>query len=191
MNKNLKLIVESISSNALMGRWGITELAPPPLPPPTEEDPKKTGKAPPAPGDPAPAPTEAPAPETPPADAPPAPETPPTENPVDTQNAEKEAEEAKEKLDKAKDEKEKAEKEIENVSSIRLTSKSGVSFLLGKILDNALKTNKLDSLANEFSTSLKIDSPEGFENFRNNTIQFTNLKGYPKLLDAIKSLISK
>ena len=170
MNKNLKLIVESISSNALMGRWGITELAPPPLPPPTEEDPKKTGKAPPAPGGPAPAPTEAPAPETPPADAPPAPETPPTENPVDTQNA---------------------EKEIENVSSIRLTSKSGVSFLLGKILDNALKTNRLDSLANEFSTSLKIDSPEGFENFRNNTIQFTNLKGYPKLLDAIKSLISK
>lgn len=102
-----------------------------------------------------------------------------------------EADNEKKEADKAKMEKEKAEQDITKFSSIKLTSKAGVSFLFGKMLSDALRTNKMDSLANEFSQKLKIDSKEGFENFKNNTIQFTNLKGYANFLESLESLIEK
>ena len=63
--------------------------------------------------------------------------------------AKEDAVKAKAELEKAKAEKDQAEKEIEQQSHVKLVSKAGVNFLLGKIISGAVQTNSVEAFASE------------------------------------------
>lgn len=173
MNKDLKKVINEISNHAGMGRFqifspmgsfrSISEATPQP---PTSQPPPQQPAA-------------------------PAPKADVGQAKQDAAAASAEAQKAKQQADAAKAEKQKAEQEIEQSSGVKLTSKAGISFLFGKLLDEALKKNNIDALAAEFVDKLKVNTPEGFESFKNSTIMFANLKGYARLLQSIQTLISK
>ena len=202
-NKALQQILQGIGKHANQGRVNLDwkrinenrfrfmEAAPAPedkeddLPDlPTEEPTDKEA---------APAP-KAPAPK---ADKPEVTEKPdvaPTEDPSmdtdeeDADKAKEDAEKAKAELEKAKSEKDQAEQELEQNAYIKLNSPSGVSFLLGKLIDHAFKTNTMDALAGEFVNKLKITTPEDYSTFSNDMIPFKNIPGMVEFLDSVKSL---
>jgi len=199
MNNNLKQLITEISRHAGVGRMQIfspvgrfsslQEVNPPPAAPEedkTKEQPPQKGGTPPPP--PVPAPDSS-------GGAPPAPDqkpsAPPQEPAPDAEAAQRDAVETKKKAEAAKVEKAQAEQELQQSSGVKLTSKAGVSFLLGKLLDDAMKKNLVDSLAAEFVDKLKINTPEGLQAFKDSTSMFTNLKGYPRLISSIQTLISK
>ena len=91
-------------------------------------------------------------------------------------------------MEKAKAEKNQAEKDIEKQSYVHLTSPGGVSFLLGKLIDHAFKTNTIDSLAGEMVQKLKIQTPEEFQLFSDEMVPYKNLPGVGDLLISMKSM---
>jgi hypothetical protein len=93
-------------------------------------------------------------------------------------------------LEKAKAEKEEAEKELEQQATIKLVSKPGVTFLLGKLLGDAVEKNTVDALATEMAQKLKIETPEDFEIFSNQMTPFKAMPGVDKLLGSIKTAAS-
>lgn len=179
----------------------VTKEATKPLPKPAPEE-EPAAEEPEAPAEPAPeAPAEpaapapkakataAPAPETP---AEPAPEAPaPDEGGEDSDQAQADASKAKAELEKAKAEKDKAEKELKQQSYIKLGSSGGTQFLLSKVLDHAFKTNTIDALAGEMVQKLKIQTPEDFNSFSEDTAAFRVIPGMPELLAAMKALATK
>jgi len=108
----------------------------------------------------------------------------------DPEKAQADAVKAKAELEKAKAEKEKAEQELEQQSVIKLTSKPGVSFLLGKLLGDAVEKNTVDALAGEMADKLKIETPEDFEIFSNQMTPFKAMPGVAQLLSSIKTVSS-
>lgn len=105
--------------------------------------------------------------------------------------AEKDAAEAKAKLAKAQAEKAQAEKEIKKQTYISLKSGSGTQFLLGKVLDQAFKTNTIDALAGEMVNTLKINTPEDLSNFSEDVVTYMAIPGMPELLSSMKTLANK
>lgn len=98
------------------------------------------------------------------------------------------AEKAKAELEKAKAEKDQAEQELEQNSYIKLNTPSGISFLLGKLLDKAFKTNTIDSLASDFVNKLKITNPDDFSTFSADMVPYKNLVGMAEFLQSVKTL---
>lgn len=98
---------------------------------------------------------------------------------------------AQAELEKAKAEKAQAEKELETQSYIHLVSPGGVSFLLGKLLDQAFKTNKIDALAAEIVQKLKIQGQEEFQLFSDEMIPFKNIPGAAELLTTMSGVVGK
>lgn len=139
-----------------------------------------------------PAPTKEPAskPEEPKKDA--APEADTTDAaPEDADKAKADAAKAKAELEKAKAEKDQAEKEIKKQAYISLGSSSGTQFLLGKVLNQAFKTNTIDALAGEMVNTLKINTPEDLSNFSEDVVTYMNIPGMPELLSSMKTLANK
>ncbi len=106
----------------------------------------------------------------------------------DVDSAKEDAEKAKAELEKAKAEKDQAEQELEQNEYVKLNSPSGVSFLLGKLVDHAFQTNSMDALAGEFVNKLKITNPEDFQTFADDMIPYKNIPGMVEFLDSVKSL---
>lgn len=106
----------------------------------------------------------------------------------DVDSVKADAEKAKAELEKAKAEKDQAEQELEQNSYIKLNSTAGTSFLLGKLLDKAFKTNTFDSLASEFVSKLKITNPDDFNTFSSDMVPYKTLVGMPEFLQSVKSL---
>lgn len=106
------------------------------------------------------------------------------------EKAKADAVKAKAELEKAKAEKEEAEKELEQQATIKLVSKPGVTFLLGKLLGDAVEKNTVDALATEMAQKLKIETPEDFEIFSNQMTPFKAMPGVDKLLGSIKTAAS-
>ena len=106
----------------------------------------------------------------------------------ETEKAQEDALKSKAELEKAKAEKNQAEKDIEKQSYVHLTSPGGVSFLLGKLIDHAFKTNTIDSLAGEMVQKLKIQTPEEFQLFSDEMVPYKNLPGVGDLLISMKSM---
>jgi len=109
----------------------------------------------------------------------------------DADKAEADAAEAKAKLAKAKAEKDQAEKEIEKHQYVKLASSGGTQFLLGKILDQAFKTNAIDALAGEMVEKLKIQTPEDMSSFSEDMATYMTIPGMPELLSSMKALATK
>lgn len=108
----------------------------------------------------------------------------------DAEKVKADAVKAKAELEKAKAEKDQAEKELEQHTHVKIVSKPGVSFLLSKLLDDAVEKNNLDSLAGEMADKLKIEDSDDFEKFSNEMTPFKALPGVPQLLSSIKTLSS-
>lgn len=109
----------------------------------------------------------------------------------DAEKAQADAVKAKAELEKAKAEKDQAEKEIKKQSYVKLGSGAGTQFLLGKILDQAFKTNTIDALASEMVQKLKIQTPEDMVSFSEDTAQLRVLPGMPELLASMKTMATK
>jgi hypothetical protein len=106
----------------------------------------------------------------------------------DAASAKEDAEKAKAELEKAKAEKDQAEQDIEQNAYVKLNSPSGVSFLLGKLVNHAFQTNTMDALASEFVNKLKITNPEDYQIFSDDMIPYKNIPGMVEFLDSVKSL---
>lgn len=109
-----------------------------------------------------------------------------TEDDVD---AEKEkGEKVNAELEKAKAETDQAKKELENNAYVKLNTPTGISYLLRKLVDRAVKTNTLDSLASDFTQKLKINKPEDFKTFSDDMIPYKNIPGIADFLPKVQSL---
>lgn len=109
----------------------------------------------------------------------------------DVDKAKEDATKAKAELEKAKAEKEKAEKEIKKNSYVSLGSAAGTQFLLGKVLNQAFKTNTIDALAGEMVNMLKIETPEDMNNFSEDVVTYMTIPGMPDLISSMKTLATK
>jgi len=108
----------------------------------------------------------------------------------DIAKAKEDATRAKAELEKAKAEKKHAEKEIEQ-TKLKLSSKTGLSFLLKKILKDALEKNTIDSFAAELSEKLKIKTTEDFQRFSEEMAPYKNTLGMAQLLSSLQSVASE
>jgi hypothetical protein len=108
----------------------------------------------------------------------------------DVDKAKEDATKAKAELEKAKAEKEQAEKEIEQ-TKVKLSSKTGLSFLLKKILKDALEKNMVDSFATELSDKLKIKTADDFQRFSEEMTPYKNTLGMAQLLSSLKSIATE
>lgn len=110
------------------------------------------------------------------------------------ENAEKaqaDATKAKAELEKAKAEKDQAEEELEKQSYIKLKSGSGIQFLLGKLLNQAFKTNTIDALASEMVQKLNIKTTNDVEAFEIDNAQSKTLPGMANLLASMRTMATK
>jgi type II secretory ATPase GspE/PulE/Tfp pilus assembly ATPase PilB-like protein len=121
-------------------------------------------------------------------EAAPASEEPAGEEDVD--KAKEDATKAKAELEKAKAEKEQTEKEIEQ-TKVKLSSKTGLNFLLKKILKDALEKNTVDAFATELSDKLKIKTTDDFQRFSDEMIPYKNTLGMAQLLSSLKSIATE
>jgi len=139
-------------------------------------------------------PTDDPSQETPAAEATPedvpAPEPTPAEPPVESpDSAGNEANLAQAELEKAKAKKTSAEQELEEQRYIKLVSPSGVTALLQLVLDPAIKTNQIDALAKNIVDKLSIETEEDFKSFKDDTIGFRGIVGFPQLVESMAPFI--
>lgn len=118
----------------------------------------------------------------------PAPVEQPSEEPASVEDApEKDApeEDSIESTEKAE-----AEDAIENVSFVKLNSDSGIKFLLNSIIQPAIETNTLDSIAQDFAEKLNIKTIEDLNKFKDSSIQFKSVVGFDQILTAMESFVN-
>jgi len=108
----------------------------------------------------------------------------------DADKAKEDAAKAKAELEKAKVEKDQAEKEIKKHAYVKLSSSSGTEYLLGKVLDQAFKTNTIDALAGEMIEKLKIKTPEEMSQFSEDVVSYMTIPGMAQLLSSMKTATS-
>lgn len=116
----------------------------------------------------------------------PTPAEPPVESPDSAGN---EADLAQAELEKAKAKKASAEQELEEQRYIKLVSPSGVTALLQLVLDPAIKTNQIDALAKNIVDKLSIETEEDFKSFKDDTIGFRGIVGFPQLVESMAPFI--
>lgn len=109
----------------------------------------------------------------------------------DADQAKADAAKAKAELAKTQAEKAQAEKEIKNQSYISIGSSSGTQFLLGKVLDQAFKTNTIDDLAKNMVDTLKIKTPDAMDSFSQDVVTYMAMPGMPELVSTMKTLANK
>jgi hypothetical protein len=110
----------------------------------------------------------------------------PVESPDDAGN---EADLAQAELEKAKVKKASAEEELEEQRYIKLVSPSGVTALLQLVLEPAIKTNQIDGLARNLVGKLAIETEEDFKAFKEDTIAFRGIVGFPQLIESMGPFI--
>ena len=134
---------------------------------------------------------DAPAPDAPPAgDEPAGGDTEPDATEDDVAAEKEKGDKVNAELEKAKAETDQAKKELENNSYVKLNTPTGISYLLKKLVDRAVKTNTLDSLASDFSQKLKINEPGDFQTFSDDMIPYKNIPGVAEFLTKVQSLAS-
>jgi hypothetical protein len=106
----------------------------------------------------------------------------------DTEKAQADAAKAKAELEKAKAEKDQAEKELKKHSYVKLKSSGGLQFMLGKILNQAFKTNTIDALASDMVQKLKISTKDDATAFEEDMAMYKNIPGMTNLLSSIKGM---
>jgi hypothetical protein len=109
----------------------------------------------------------------------------------DVEKAQADATKAKAELEKAKAEKDQAEEELEKQSYIKLKSGSGVQFLLGKILNQAFKSNTIDALASEMVQKLNIKTADDVDAFEVDNTPSKALPGMANLIASMKAMATK
>lgn len=109
---------------------------------------------------------------------------------ADAEKAKAEADAAKAKADKEKSEaeRERAEAEANEFSGIRLFSRPGTAFLVGQLLDDYSEENKVDQLAQQFVTKLKMDD-EGFQKFKADSGPLLKLQGFQQLINSMENIL--
>lgn len=119
----------------------------------------------------------------------------PTPEPADTasevNDANADADLAQAELEKAKARKGAAEEELKQQGYIKLVSPGGTTALLQMVIDPAIKTNQLDSLANSLVKKLAIDDPEQFKQFKDDTIEFRGIVGFNQLVQSMEKFIGQ
>ena len=109
----------------------------------------------------------------------------------DVEKAQADATKAKAELEKAKAEKDQAEEELEKQSYIKLKSGSGIQFLLGKILNQAFKSNTIDALASEMVQKLNIKTADDVDSFEVDNTASKALPGMANLIASMKAMATK
>lgn len=107
---------------------------------------------------------------------------------ADAAKAEADAAKAEAEQEKSKAEREKAEAESGEFNGIDIFSRPGVSFLVGQLLDDYGKDNKVDQLAQQFISKLRLDD-EGFQKFKSQSGPLLKLKGFQQLLNRMESIL--
>ena len=104
--------------------------------------------------------------------------------------AEANADKAEAEADQAEDEKmrAKADAEANDFSGIEIFSRPGTAFLVGQLLDDYQEENKLDSLAQQFVSKLKMDE-KGFQQFKAESGALVKLKGFQQLLNSMETIL--
>jgi type IV secretory pathway VirB10-like protein len=87
-------------------------------------------------------------------------------------------------------EREQAEAAIDSVSFVKLNSDAGTKYLLNAILQPAMETNTMDTVAQDFAEKLNIKTPEDLEKFKENSIQFNSVIGFSQLLNSMGSFVN-
>lgn len=114
----------------------------------------------------------------------------PTEDNV--QQAKADAVKAQAELEKAEAEKEEAEQEIEKKSIVNITSRPGVTYLLKKLIKDAVvDNNKIDALGIDMADQLNIKTPEDYAIFSDQLAPFKTIPGINRLLSSIKTAASQ
>lgn len=107
------------------------------------------------------------------------------ESPEETQA---DAAKKKAELEKAKADIKQAEDELEKQAYIKLDSKGGARYMIGKILGQAFKTNTIDSLAAEMAQKLKITTKQDAALFEKDMALYKNIPGMIDLISSIKGI---
>jgi hypothetical protein len=109
----------------------------------------------------------------------------------DVKKAQADATKAKAELEKAKAEKDAAEEELAQQSYIKLNSRSGTNFMLGKLLSHARRTNTINTLAADMAQQLNMRSEEDIDAFLKDNAQLQHLPGFSQLVSSIKTMATK
>jgi len=107
---------------------------------------------------------------------------------ADVAKAEADAAKAEAEKEKSAAEREKAEAQADEFNGIDVFSRPGVSFLVGQLLDDYSKENKVDQLAQQFVSKLRLDD-EGFQKFKSQSGPLLKLKGFQQLLNRMESML--
>lgn len=107
---------------------------------------------------------------------------------ADIAKAEADAAKAQAEKEKSEAEREKAEAESDEFNGIDLFSRPGVSFLVGQLLDDYGHENKIDQLAQQFISKLRLDD-EGFQKFKSQSGPLLKLQGFQQLLNRMGSMV--
>lgn len=106
---------------------------------------------------------------------------------ADIAKAEADAAKAQAEKEKSAAEREKAEAEADEFNGIDIFSRPGVAFLVGQLLDDYGDQNKLDQLAQQFVSKLRMDD-EGFQKFKSQSGPLLKLQGFQQLLNRMESI---
>ena len=106
---------------------------------------------------------------------------------ADIAKAEADAAKAEAEKEKSAAEREKAEAEADEFNGIDIFSRPGVAFLVGQLLDDYGDQNKLDQLAQQFVSKLRMDD-EGFQKFKSQSGPLLKLQGFQQLLNRMESI---
>jgi len=107
---------------------------------------------------------------------------------ADAMKAQADAAQAQAEKEKSAAEREKAEAEVGEFNGIDIFSRPGVAFLVGQLLDDYSSDNKLDQLAQQFVSKLRMDD-EGFQEFKAQSGPLLKLKGFQELLNRMESTL--
>lgn len=107
---------------------------------------------------------------------------------ADIAKAEADSAKAQAEKEKSEAEREKAEAESDEFNGIDLFSRPGVSFLVGQLLDDYGHENKVDQLAQQFVSKLRLDD-EGFQKFKSQSGPLLKLQGFQQLLNRMESMV--
>lgn len=107
---------------------------------------------------------------------------------ADIAKAEADSAKAEAEKEKSSAEREKAEAEADDFNGLDVFSRPGVAFLVGQLLDDYGSENKVDQLAQQFVSKLRLDD-EGFQKFKSQSGPLLKLKGFQQLLNRMESIV--
>ena len=107
---------------------------------------------------------------------------------ADAAKAKADAAKAEADKEKSEAEREKAEAEANEFNGVELFSRPGTAFLVGQLLDDYSEENKIDELAQQFVTKLKLDD-EGLQKFKAASGPLLKLQGFQQLITRMENIL--